>query len=92
MGQNLIDYATLEDGTFVEELNERIEQAVRDIKSRPMVDKKRKIKMTLTIDPGGNVIDISQVVKMETPPESVDTTVYLEEEKQQQTNLINMNG
>lgn len=74
---NLFNYQEIQEGNFLEELNIKIQEAVEDIKNRKHNLDKRKVKLTLVLDPDFAQVETTQSVKIDLPADSTDTSIKL---------------
>lgn len=68
----------LQQGKILTEVNEKIDEVIADIKSRPHVVDKRKVKMELICDPNGDSVTMSLKAETKLPVEPVDDEVFFE--------------
>ena len=77
MSDDLFKYENIQDGNFLEELNTKIMEAVQDIRDRTSNMDKRKVKLTLTLDPDMVMVETEQSVKVDLPADKTDTSIKL---------------
>lgn len=71
------NYENMQEGNFLDEFNQKIKEVVQDIKDRKENLDKRKVKLTLILDPDLVRVETSQSVKIDLPADNTDTTIML---------------
>lgn len=83
------NYEELDNGEFLRDVNEKMEEIIEDVKQRPKITKKRSLTIKIEVDPSDDTMHLKQTATTKLPPDEFFAAEMLDEDEEEKP-LLNL--